>query len=237
MKLKRGKFLGGFNRFRLMLTLGLAVLLPAAALIYVNFTQLRSFDRNKVLEATIRRDFQEVLAITEKKVDKKAYTMAEEARDVFPSPDIDSQEREKQLDLLLAKFPWMAHAFLYDEKGIVMRSRPEQMSDKYIREEHDRQAENFRGWFGLEGKMLVESLHKKSRPINFSPDHTKRNGEAAYLLTAYFVLPELSKDRVVLGGVSFDPCYLKGTLFPQALDEQVNQRSSEQSGKQIAMMI
>ncbi|HLR05941.1 MAG TPA: hypothetical protein VK117_09015, partial [Pyrinomonadaceae bacterium] len=112
MKLKKRKFLRGFTRFRLMLTLGLAVLLPAAALIYLNFSQLRSFDRNKVLEATIRRDFQEVLAITEKKIDKKAYTMAEEARDVFPSPDLDSQEREKQLDLLLAKFPWMAHAFL-----------------------------------------------------------------------------------------------------------------------------
>src|SRR5260370_10193350 len=131
----------------------------------------------------------------------------------------------------------MDHAFLYDEKGIVMRSRAEQMSDKYIREEHDREAENFRGGFGLEGKMLVEVLHKKTRPINFSPDHTKRNGEAAYLLTAYFVLPQLPNDRVVLGGVIFDPCHLKGTLFPQALDEQVNQRLSEQSGNQIAMMI
>ena len=50
MKLKRRGFLGGFNRFRLMLTLGLAVVLPAAALIYVNFSHLRTFDRDKVLE-------------------------------------------------------------------------------------------------------------------------------------------------------------------------------------------
>jgi len=56
-------------------------------------------------------------------------------------------------------------------------------------------------------------------------------------LTAYFVLPQLSNDRVVLGGVSFDPCYLKGTLFPQALDEQVNQRLGDQSGNQVAMII
>src|ERR1700680_4063541 len=132
--MKKRKFLRGFTRFRLMLTLGLAVLLPAAALIIVNFSQLRSFDRNKVLEATIHRDFQEVRAITKKKIDKQAYTMAEEARDVFPSPDIDGPEKEKQLDLLLAKYPWMAHAFIYDEKGIVMRSRPEQMSDNDIRE-------------------------------------------------------------------------------------------------------
>jgi len=34
MTLKRKSLLGGINRFRLMLTLVLAVLLPAAALIY-----------------------------------------------------------------------------------------------------------------------------------------------------------------------------------------------------------
>src|SRR5437870_13454648 len=39
VQMKRKKILGGFNRFRLMLTLGLAVLLPAAALIFVNFLQ------------------------------------------------------------------------------------------------------------------------------------------------------------------------------------------------------
>src|SRR5258708_8563154 len=80
-------------------------------------------------------------------------------------------------------------------------------------------------------------LHKKSRPINFSSDHTKRSGEGAFLLTAFLGLTQTSSDRVVLGGVTFDPCYLKGTLFPQALDEQDNQRLSEQSGSQIAMMI
>ena len=237
MKLKRRKFLGGFNRFRLMLTLGLTVLLPAAALIYVNFSQLRTFERDKVLEAAFHRDFQEMLAITEKKINKKAYIMADEARDLFPSPDADPAEKEKKLDLILAKNPWMVHAFLFDEKGLVLRSQPNQMSDKYIREEHERMAESFHGWFGMEGKMLVEMLHKKSRPISFYPEHTTRAGADAYIATAYFVLPQLSTDRVVMGGVVFDPCYLKGTLFPLALEEQVNQKSSDQSGNQIAMMI
>jgi len=220
-----------------MLTLGLAVLLPAAALIYVNFSQLRTFERDKVLEAAIHRDFQEMLAITEKKINKKAYTMVEEVRDLFPSPDADPAEKEKKLDLILAKSPWMVHAFLFDEKGLVLRSQPGQMSDKYVREEHERMAESFHGWFGMEGKMLVGMLHKKSRPINFYPEHTKRAGADAYIATAYFALPQLSTDRVVMGGVIFDPCYLKGTLFPQALEEQVNQKSSDQSGNQIAMMI
>ena len=237
MNLKSRTFIGGFNRFRLMLTLGLAVLLPAAALIYLNFSELRTFERDKVLEAAIHRDFQEVLAITEKNINKKAYAMIEDARDRFPSPDTDEQEKEKQLDLLLSKSPWMAHAFLFDEKGLVMRSRPEQMSDKSISEEHDRLAENFRGWFGLEGKSLVAGLHKKSRPVSFSFDHTKRGGNYAYLATAWFVLPQLANDRIVLGGVSFEPCYLNGTLLQQALDEQVNQKFTDQGGNPLAMIV
>src|SRR5215471_6748276 len=103
MKSNRRRFLGGFNRFRLMLTLGLAVLLPAAALIFINFNQLRLFHRDKILEATIHRDFQEMLAITEKKMDKKVYTMAEEARNLFPSLDSDAPETEKRLDEILSK--------------------------------------------------------------------------------------------------------------------------------------
>src|SRR2546430_14240071 len=136
--MKRRKFLGGFNRFRLMLTRGWAVLLPAAALIFVNFLQLRSFERDKVLEATIHRTFQEMLAISEKEIDKKALTMVEEARDLFPSPDTNAQEKEAKLDALLTKSPWLTHAFLFDEKGIVMRSQPGQMGDEYVRKEHDR---------------------------------------------------------------------------------------------------
>src|SRR6267143_3698486 len=111
MKLKRKRLPGGSNRFRLMLTLGLAVVLPAAALIYVNFKELSAFKYNKVLEATIHRDFQEMLAITEKRINKKAYAMTEDARELFPSPDTDPQEKEKKLDLILAKTPWISHVF------------------------------------------------------------------------------------------------------------------------------
>jgi signal transduction histidine kinase len=231
------KFLRGFNRFRLMLTLGLAVLLPAAALIYVNFSQLRAIERDKVIEAAFHRDFQDMLALTEKKMNKKAYTMAEEARDLFPSPDADAAEKEKKLDLILAKSPWLSHAFLYDEKGLLFRSQPGQMGDKYFREEHERMAEGYKGWFGMEGKMVVEGIHKKPRAMNFSLGPIKRGDKDTYLATAMFVLPQLSKDRVVLAGVTFEGCYLTGTLFPAVLDEMVNQRSTDQGGNRLAMII
>jgi signal transduction histidine kinase len=236
MNFKKSKFLGGFNRFRLMLTLGLAVLLPAAALIYVNFSQLHAFERDKVLEAAIHRDFQERLALTEKKINKKAYAMTEEVRDLFPSPDADPAEKEKKLDLILAKNPWLDHVFLYDEKGFLVRSQPQMMSDKYFREEHDHMPENYR-WLTMEGKGWVEELNKRPRHIAISSGRAKRSNGEVYVATSMFVLPQLPIDREVIGGATFDPCYLKQTFFPGLLEEMVSQKSSDEGGNPLAMII
>jgi signal transduction histidine kinase len=237
MQLKKRGFLRGFNRFRLMLTLGLAVVLPAAALIYLNFSQLHAFERDKILEAAIHRDFQEMLAITEKKINKKAYTMSEEVRDLFPSPDAEPAEKEKRLDAILANNPTLAHVFLSDEKSFVFRSRPRDMTNRFIREEHERMAESHRGWFGMEGKGIVEGMHKKTRSFIFSTYPVKREEGEPYILTALFVLPNLKKERVVLGGAMFDPMYLKKTFFPGMLEEMATQRMSDQGGTQLAMMV
>src|SRR3989442_4287512 len=236
MKLKRRGFLGGFNRFRLMLTLGLAVVLQAAALIYLNFRQLRAFERDKVLEAAIHRDFQELLAITEKKINKKAYTMTEEAMDLFPSPDIDAKEKEKKLDLILAKSPWMSHVFLFDEKGFIFRSQAQQMGDKYFKAEHEQLAEIFHGWYTTEGKSWVQSMRKRGRPMFYTIPIKRADGDA-YVATALFVLPQLSKERVVMGGATFDPDYLKQNFFPGMLEESVTQKMNDQGGNRLTMMV
>ena len=236
MNLKGKKLLGGFNRYKLILTLGLAVLLPAAALIYVNFAQLRHFQRDKVLEATIHRDFQEALYLTEKNMNKKAYAKVEEARQMFPSPDEDGENKEKQLDKILANCSCFAHAFLYDDDGMTFRSsRP---VDEYIKKEHERLADMYKEWFstGMEGKMLVESLQKKSQHIAFHQYPSKRADGPAYLLTGLFVLPDVEKRRLVIGGLSFDPCYLKSDLLPTILNEQVSSRMDE-GGNPLAMAI
>ncbi|MDT4966773.1 MAG: two-component system, OmpR family, phosphate regulon sensor histidine kinase PhoR [Acidobacteriota bacterium] len=237
MKLKKRKFFGGFNRFRLMLTLVLAVVLPAAALIYVNYSQLKTFERDKVLQAAIHRDFQEMLAITEKKINMKVYSMIDETRELFPSPDSDPQEKANRLDQILAKSPWMTHIFLYDEKGLQIRTQPDQITDKYIHEEQVMMAEEFRGWFGMTGQSLVQMMHKKTRPVMFSVGPTKRSEGEVYMATALFVLPQLAKNRLVIAGFSLDPAYLKQTLFPEMLEEMVKQKLVDQGGNQLAMMI
>src|SRR6185503_2301554 len=215
MKFKQLKFFRGVTRFRLILTLVLAVVLPAATLIYVNYSQLRSLDRDKVLQAAIHRDFQEMLLITEKKINKKAYKLLEDARDQFPAASASPQEREKQLAQVLAKFPMFTHVMLGDDKSFHILTQPSQMSDKYVKTEHEKFGE-FKTYFSTEGKWYVEQTQKRPKPFLFQAAPAKRGDGEYYMLTSEFVLPESPKDHPVIGAVSFDPIYLKQTFFAES---------------------
>jgi signal transduction histidine kinase len=233
------KFWRGDNRFRLMLTLELAVLLPAAALIYLNYHYIDSIKRNKKVETLIHSEFQYALAVSEKKINQKIYSMTEEARNLFPSPGADTDsEKERKLDLILAKSPWLAHVFLFDaEKGLLLRSQLQQMGDKDFREEHERMTVLYRGWFSLDGKLMMEELRRKNPHITCYGGQVKRGGGYAFITTAFFALPQLPKDRLVAGGVIFDPNYLKQTFFPEMLDDLITQKLSEDKGDPLAMMV
>jgi len=237
MKLGKQNVLGGFNRYRLVITLGLAVLLPAAALIYVNFNQLRSFQRDKVLEALIRRDFQEALALYEKKMNKAISAKVDEARDMFPSADADEAEKEQKLDKILSRCSCFTHAFIFDGDSVAFHTQPAQHDDKYVRDEREQMVDSYRNWFSSkqEIKSLVEIVSMRPHNIYFSQAQTKRADGPAYLLTAIFLLP--AEDRTVVAGVTFDPCYMKSDFLANMLDEFVKEKNAEQSGNSRAMMI
>jgi signal transduction histidine kinase len=158
---------------------------------------------------------------------------------MFPGPDLDSSEKEEKLNEILAENPVFTHAFLFDEDGDVFQTQPSQDSDKYVRAEHDRLEDSYRAWFSSknEARGLVEMLHKNAQHTYFGADQTKRADGTGYLLTAVFVLPNVAGDRLVLGGVAFDPCYMKNTFFPAMLNELVKDKSAEQSGNSVAMII
>ena len=248
MTLKKRQILGSFNRFRLLLTrdgstplqfaftLGVGVLLPAAGLIFINFSQLRSLERDKALEATFHREFTEYLAISEKEAAKKAYSMLDETRALYPSPDDSTPEKERKLDLILSKCACFGHLTLFDEKGPVVRSQPKLMNDKYFRKEHDDAAESYTLWFKLEGKSLLEQMRKKGRPLFYS-GWGKRDDVDVYSSTVLFPVPGVAKDRVVLGVATFDPNYLKEHLFPQMIEELLAKKSADQGGNALAMVV
>jgi len=239
MTVKKRNWFGGVNRFRLMLTLVLAVLLPAAALIYINFSQLRSFERDKVLQAIIHRDFQEVLAISEKNMNKKAYAKVEDVVELFPGRKSDDAEREKKLQTILAQCACFDHAFMWDGEDLTFQTQAGQMSDRFVRDEHDHLIDTYSKWFNSkeELKWMADNIGKKPRHILFNPMETKRMDGSAYLLTAFFALPGSDPDDYAFGGVVFDPCYMKSNFFPDMLDASINQKSNDQGGNRLAMMI
>ena len=237
MTQKQRKLLDGFNRFKLLITLGVAVLLPAAGLIFVNYYQLKSFERDKVLEAAIHRDFQEWLAISEKEFNKKAFALAEDIRQQFPSNHLSTEDQEKKLDQLLSKCSYFVHLLRYEDGEMIMRSQPCQANDKYVREEREKSVETYKGWFKLEGKYILESMRKKPRQMNFYTGVVKRAEGESYMTTAVFELPGSTKERMILGGACFDPRYLMKDLFPNTINELLAKKLYDQGGNSLAMMI
>ena len=233
------RFWSGNNRGRLMLTLAAAVMLPAVALIYINFYHLKSIKRDKVMEAAFHGDFHHMLAISEKQINQKAYKMTEEARALFPSPDADGQsDKVRKLDAILSERPWLAHVYLFDaEQGFLFRSQPQRMSDPRFREEHQRIAKMLGGWFALEGKEMLEQIHKRARGITWHPERSKSVGGYAFRTSALFSLPQLPKDRVFFGGLSFDPGYLKQTFFPNMLKEIIAYKLGDEGGNPLTMIV
>ena len=233
------KFWSGNNRIRLMLTLALAVMLPAAALMYLNFHHLKSIQRDKVLEGAILGDFHQMLAISEKQINQKAYKMTEDARALFPSPGAGSQsDIARKLDDILSTRPWFAHVYLFDAKqGFVLRSQPQRLSDPDFREEHLRVAKMLGGWFAMEAKAMLEQAHTRARGIIWYPELIKNADGYGFRTNALFSLPQLPKDRLVLGGLSFDPAYLKQTFFPNMLKELIDYKLGEEGGNPLAMIV
>jgi signal transduction histidine kinase len=204
-------------RFRLVLTLGLAVVLPALTLIIVNFQHVKSIQRDKKVEALIHRDFQYLLSISAKKMVGKAYSLTEQARNSFPVDADSDDEKRRKLDEIISKNPWFAHVFLFDaKKGLIVQSQ----HDPLIEKEATESVKMYTGWFGLEGPYLCEQLRKRSKPIMWYAGEIERRDGPRFVTTAVFSFPELGRDRTILGGVRFDPAE---KFFPELLEELTSQ--------------
>src|SRR5258708_6242323 len=108
-----------------MLVFMLGVMLPAAALIAVGVWHLRTIQREKSVEAVFQREYQQVLAIAEKRIDGRAYEIAEEASAKFP----DASQGDK-LETFLTAHPDITCAFLWTGKGhLEIQSQPDRMDD------------------------------------------------------------------------------------------------------------
>lgn len=236
MKSKRVRLLSGNTRSRLFLTLGLAVVLPALTLIYVNFHHVKSIQRDKKVEGLIHRDFQYILSVTEKKLREKTYALIEQGRDQFPNDKESEADKRKKLKALLAQSPWFAYVFIYDvdksESKLILETQPK-LSDA----DRKHLAEMYGGWFGIEGRQMVDLTNKRTKRMFWYSGETETPTGSVYVTSAFFTFPDLPKNRAVLAGASFDTNYLKETFFPAILDETSSKKLTDKRGGAVASML
>src|SRR5271168_2240462 len=149
------------ERTRLMLTLELAVVLPAAALVILSALHLKSIERDRGVQAAFQRDFSQVLAISEKQINQKAYELIDDVRDQFPAAGPACADT---LDRILATHPYVAHLFVYDPAtGLVFRSQPNHVNSPAFGKEHDQLSSMFAGWIPIEYMDMEKDLEEMAR--------------------------------------------------------------------------
>jgi len=153
----RSKWWRWSARARMLLTLELAIVLPAAALIGFSVWNLRSIQRDRAVEAAIQRDFSQVLKIAEKKINEKARRIVGAARAEFPCPD-DKGAIAAKLDVMLRNHPEFAYGFLYDKKTntFVGRIQPSRLDDPDLRAEGEKWFGMAQAWLPQDSKEMVE---------------------------------------------------------------------------------
>ena len=219
------------ERTRLIVTLELAVVLPALALIVFSVLHLKSIQRGRGVEALMQRDFYQVLGIAEKHLNEKGYAMAEEVRLHSPSASAACSE---SLDALLEKYPYAAHVFIYNpERGIVFRSRQSRMGEPYFREESEEVLKDL-SWLKLEFdqhlKMFREMEAKGKKPLLFEGGSVPRGEKRAYTSYAFYILPETENEGPAVGGMVFDAEYLRNQFLPEMLSELMSHENKTDSG-------
>ena len=236
MKAKRPKN----ARTRMMLTLQLAVMLPAAVLVILSAWHLKTIQRDRAVEAAIQRDFSQVLAISEKQINHKAYELVDDVRTDFPPP---GEACTETMDRILSTHPYVAHLMLYDpEQGFVMRSQPYRMkNDTGFRDQAEHMSKMMEGWWKLEYAEFSKKLAKmadKGTPYYFDGEWVPGGDKPVYLSTAVFLRTDKETGKSAIASVTFDADYLRNQFLPQTLDKVMSRNVAEaQTDKNAVIMV
>lgn len=220
------------DRTRTLLTLELAIVLPAAALMAFSIWNLKHIQRDQAIEAAIQRDFTYVLKIAEKKSWEKANELLEPVRKEYPNPDDGSQIKAK-LDRILLEHPEFAYAVLYDKKNNLLVSSMQSSGDHdddFCARVQD-EITDVQSWLPLEAPSMTEGMRKMAergeQSAGFYGTWMRVKGDRRiYVNEAYFIPPDVSKDRVSLGVVGFDQDYLQKSFFPAVMKDVLNSKSN-----------
>jgi len=220
------------DRTRTLLTLELAIVLPAAALMGFSVWNLKHIQRDKAIEAAIQRDFSYVLKIAEKKSWERANDVLTAVRKDFPNPDNDSSKIKAELESILLEHPEFAYAGLYDKKSnlLLTRLQPSHERDEVFCALTEEAIKTMANWVPLEASTMAAKVRmaadKDELPVGFEGWWTVREKQPKYWNFAYFVPVGVPKDRVTLGMVAFDEDYLRKTFLPTMMKDVLTSKNS-----------
>ena len=216
----------------------LAVMLPAAALVIASVAYLRHMQRDKVIEAVIQRDYEQTLAIAEKRIVARAYEVSGKAVKQFPNAD-----QSDQLDTFLVNHPNITHAFIWTGKGqMTFRSRPDRMAEPDFQAESKKLTSEFGAWLDLEAEehfSRIKAMEASDGRNFYMFNETIPRGDRSLYESFTFFIPRGSNpEHPALAGFAYDEDYLKNDLFPQTLNEVLPyQNPGDNSHPHLAMMI
>jgi signal transduction histidine kinase len=220
------------DRTRTLLTLELAIVLPAAALMGFSIWNLKHIQRNKAIEAAIQRDFSHVLKIAEKKSWERANDLLTPVLREFPSPEGDPSKIKAKLERILLEHPEFAYAVLYDKKNNLLLSRiqPGRDWDKVFCGRTQDQIDAAGNWVATEASDMAKHLRlmaeKGDQPVTFSGGWTLfDNHQLTYWNVALFIPPDVPKDRVTVAVVAFDEDYLRKNFLPAVMKDVLTSKS------------
>lgn len=243
------------DRTRLLLTLELAIILPAASLMAFSIGNLHHIQRDKAIEAAIQREFTHVLEIAEKRSWIKATDMLAPLRKEFPCTG-ESASIKRKLENILTAHPEFLYAVLFQgvrvdmgkdhvlkDHFLIWRSQPARDRDEEFQKRVAEMVNMPAKWLPGEALDLVEKLgamaKKDEMPFGFYGFWITQNDQPYYWNIAYFVPPQVSEDSpetscsggtrselVTLGIVAFDPDYLRDTFFPAVMSGVLASKSS-----------
>jgi signal transduction histidine kinase len=228
------------EKTRLLLTLELAVILPAAALVFLSAWHVLHIQRDRAVEAAIQRDFSQVLAISEKQINQKAYELVDDVRTEVPTPP---EACAATLDRVLATHPYVAHMFVFSPGGgMIFRSQSDRLkSDAGFRDEADYLDKMYDGWLKMDFNSMSEKLahlQKKGTPYIFEAEWVPRGDKKVYQSTALWVIKGEGKGGLAIAGMSFDADYLHDKFFPEMLDNVITRNVSDaQTDRNHAVMM
>jgi signal transduction histidine kinase len=226
------------ERTRLLLTLELAVVLPAAALVILSAWHVLHIQRDRAVEAAIQRDFSQVLAISEKQINQKAYELVDDVRTDFPAP---SEACSVTMDRILAAHPYVAHIFVFTPgSGIIFRSQADRLKNESgFRDEADYLSKMYDGWFKIDFPSMSEKLvhlQKKGAPYMFEAQWVPRGDKKVYQSTALFAVQGEKKGEAAIAGVAFDADYLHDQFFPEMLNDVISHNVSDTQNHAVMML-